>query len=92
MQVFVVQLDKVERRADLTVLLNQGQYRGIGHLFGFHVCGLRLCAAPVPTAFLNVTDHCGSKLYGCYAVDKILVHFFSCIKMMIVVNIPDNSP
>ena len=92
MKVLIVQLDKVERRADLTVLLNQRQYRRTGHLLGFYVGGLGLRASPVPTAFLNVTDNCGSKLYGCYAVDEILVHFFSFIKMIIVANIPDNSP
>ncbi|MBT0708818.1 hypothetical protein INE91_02646 [Phocaeicola vulgatus] len=75
LDVLVVQLDQVERRGYLAVLLKERQNGGVGNLLGFDVHALGFRAAPVPATLLDPTDRGGAELDYGDAVNEILILF-----------------
>nr|DAY71831.1 MAG TPA: hypothetical protein [Caudoviricetes sp.] len=83
-QVLVIHLDHVERRRYAAVRLGDDQHRGTGYLFRLDFRRLRLLAAQVKGAFLDVAHDKILIFHGTDAVHEILIRHLSFVFELIL--------
>ena len=81
MQVFVVQLDNVERGGDAAIRLGNDKHRGSRHLLRLDFGGFGFLPAHVKRILLYVTHHKVLVFHGTDAVHEILIHCFLILKV-----------